>query len=78
MHGKKIAALTAVVFAGLSGLRGLAQNESVDPCSMGSLADVGPLLTLNQAEITSRPLDPSDPHRMQCVWQAENSFGNSG
>jgi hypothetical protein len=78
MHGKKIAVLTAIAFAGLSGLRGWAQNESGDPCSMVSLADVGPLLTLNQAVITSRPLDPSDPHRMQCVWQAETSFGSGG
>ncbi len=78
MHTRKLLISTAVVFAGLIGLRGMAQDASGDPCSMVSLPDVGPLLTLNQAEITLRPADPSDPYRMQCVWRAETSFGGSG
>jgi hypothetical protein len=70
--------LAAIVFAGSSELHCVAQQTTGDPCTMVSIKDVGPLLTLDQAEITARPMDPSDPHRMQCVWQAENSFGTGG
>ena len=78
MRIAKLLASTTVAFTALSGLPCMAQDMTGDPCSMVSIKDVGPLLTLNQAEITSRPMDPSDPHRMQCVWQAETAFGTSG
>lgn len=78
MNNRKLLILIVIAFAGFSGSRGMTQDAFGDPCSMVSVADVGPLLTLNPAEITFRPTDPSDPYRMQCEWRAETSRGSSG